>query len=262
MFLAGAVVGLLDDWMKERFRNSLAGLDRKAKSLLQLAFILPFAAWFVSPWSPVPETLRTTLQFPFFKSLGWNIGPLLFAAFMVLALYAMINAVNLADGKDGLVAGPGMMTAGIYALFAFLLGDPIQAKALLFIPIPGASELAVFGAALAGGLAGFLWFNAYPAEIFMGDTGSLAIGAALGTMAFLTRQEILFLIVGGIFVLSSFTSLVQIIATERFHRRVFVRAPLHDSWQIRGISEPKGVIRYWLVSLVLSIIAALSIKLR
>lgn len=255
-------VGFFDDWLKVRLQSSLFGLGQAAKTVLQLAFIPAFAWWLVSAASPLPANLRTTISLPYLRLLTWDAGPWLFGAFVVFAFYAIVNAVNITDGLDGLVSWPALLTASVYGVFAYILATGAVARYLLFTPIPGAGELAVFAAALVGSLAGFLWYNTYPAEVFMGDTGSMAVGASLAVLAFLTRQELLFPIVGGVFVASIASSLIQQKIGDRIGRRIFLRAPIHHGWVQRGIAEPKVVARYWIVSLLLALVAALSLKVR
>jgi phospho-N-acetylmuramoyl-pentapeptide-transferase len=261
-FLYFGFVGWIDDWQKVRFKSSLFGLGQLAKTLLELLFIIPFAWWLVSAYSPLPAGFRTTFFIPFVKGEIGNMGPLLFAAFIAFAFYSIVNAVNITDGLDGLLSGPAIATALLYGIFAYILGNAILSRYLLFTMFPGIGELAVFSAALVGGLLGFLWYNAYPAEVFMGDTGSMSIGASLAAMAFLTRQEMLFPLVGGVFVLSIGTSLIQEKIGMRIGRRIFLRAPLHHGLTYRGIAEPKLVVRYWIISILLALMAALSLKLR
>jgi len=260
-FFYFGLVGLFDDWQKVRLKSSLFGLGQAAKSLLQLAFIVPFATWLVTA-SPLPLHLRTTFYLPFLKNATWDAGPWVFGAFVVFAFYSVVNAVNITDGMDGLVTMPAVMVAVLYGVFGYILGNSILARYLIFPYMPGAGELTVFAGALAGGLFGFLWFNAYPAEVFMGDTGSMATGAALASLAFLTRQEMLFPLTGGVFVASIASSLIQEKIGMRIGRRIFLRAPLHHGQTHKGIAEPKVVVRYWIISVLLTLLAALSIKVR
>jgi len=261
-FVYFGAAGLFDDWLKVRLQSSLFGLGQAAKTFLQLAFAVPFAWWLLSDASPLPEAMRATVYLPFARHVAWEVGPWAFGAFTVFAFYAIVNAVNITDGLDGLAAGPSALTATLYGVFAYILGNAVASRYLLFTFQPGAGELAVFAGALVGGLAGFLWYNAYPAEVFMGDTGSMAVGAALATMAFLTRQEMLFPVVGGVFVATIATSLLQQKVGDRIGRRIFLRAPMHHAWVHRGVAEPKVVIRTWIVSVMLALAAALSLKLR
>jgi phospho-N-acetylmuramoyl-pentapeptide-transferase len=269
-YLAGAMaaffyfglVGWFDDWQKVRFKSSLFGLGQLAKTLLQLLFIVPFAYWLVSPLSPLPAAVRTTFLLPFARGVAYDVGPWVFGAFIVFVFFSIVNSVNITDGMDGLVTGPAIMTAALYGVFSYILGNVNYSHYLFFPHFPDISELAIFCGALIGGIIGFLWFNAYPAEVFMGDTGSMSIGAGLAAMAFLTRQEMLFPLLGGVFVASIASSLIQEKIGMRIGRRIFLRAPLHHAQAYKGIAEPKVVVRYWIISLILALIAALSIKVR
>jgi phospho-N-acetylmuramoyl-pentapeptide-transferase len=261
-FFYFGVVGWFDDWQKVRLKSSLFGLSQLAKTFLQLSYIVPFACWFVSWMNPLPAAHRTTFFLPFAKNFALDAGPWLFGAFIVLVFYSIVNSVNITDGMDGLVSGPAVMTIVLYGAFAYILGNVNLARYLLFPYYHGIGELTVFCGGLVGGLLGFLWFNAYPAEVFMGDTGSMSIGASLAALAFLTRQEMLFPIVGGVFVASIASSLIQEKIGMRLGRRIFLRAPLHHGEAYKGIAEPKVVVRYWIISIVLALLAALSIKVR
>ncbi len=261
-FLYFGMVGWFDDALKVRFKSSLFGLGQLAKTLLQLAFIVPFGIWLSSAQSVLPAAVRTQLFLPFVKTPLVDMGPWLFAAWVVFVFYSIVNAVNITDGLDGLVSGPAAMNTMLFGVFAYVLSNAVLARYLLFVHLPGAGELAVFAGALIGGLVGFLWFNAYPAEVFMGDTGSLAIGAGLAALALLTRQEMVFPIAGGVFVANIAASLLQEKVGMRIGRRVVLRAPLHHGQIERGIAEPKVVTRFWIVTIVLTLLAALSLKLR
>ena len=261
-FFYFGLVGWFDDWQKVRFKSSLFGLGQAAKTLLQLLFIVPFAYWLVSPASPLPMALRTTFLLPFARNVALDAGPWIFGAFIIFVFFSIVNSVNITDGMDGLVSGPAVMTAALYGAFSYILGNAIYSRYLFFPHFPEIGELAIFGGALIGGIFGFLWFNAYPAEVFMGDTGSMSIGGGLAAMAFLTRQEMLFPLMGGVFVFSIASSLIQEKIGMRIGRRIFLRAPLHHAQAYKGIAEPKVVVRYWIISLILTLIAALSIKVR
>lgn len=261
-FLYFGAVGFLDDYQKVRFRSGLSGLSEMGKTLLQLGFIVPYAAFFLSDLSPIPAAFRTKVFLPYLKTALFDAHPILFAAFMVFAFYSIVNAVNITDGLDGLVSGPAILSVALYGVLGYIVGNRVLAAYLLYPYLPGSGELAVFCGALAGGLFGFLWYNTYPAEVFMGDTGSLAIGGALATLAFQTRQELVFPIVGGVFVAMIASSLVQEKIGMKMGRRIFLRAPLHHSLTYQGIAEPKVVIRIWIISILLALLGALSIKLR
>jgi phospho-N-acetylmuramoyl-pentapeptide-transferase len=260
LYFGGA--GWFDDALKVRFKSSLFGLGQVAKTVLQLAFVVPFALWLGSSASPLPPGVRTAFFVPFVKAPLFEMGPWLFAAWAAFVFYSIVNAVNFTDGLDGLATGPAAMNALLFAVVAWALGNAVVSRYLLFTYLPGAGELAVFAGALLGGLVGFLWFNAYPAEVFMGDTGSQAIGAALAAMVLLTRHEVTFVIAGGVFVANAFASLLQEKVGMRLGRRLLYRAPLNHGQVERGIAEPKVVVRFWIITTVLVLIAALSLKLR
>jgi phospho-N-acetylmuramoyl-pentapeptide-transferase len=261
-FLYFGLVGFLDDLQKVRFKSSLLGLGQMAKTVMQLLFIVPFALFFISSWNPVPAEWRTPVFLPFVKNAVLEPAPLVFAAFVVFAFFSIVNAVNITDGLDGLVSGPSIMTLSLYGIFGYILGNKVLSGYLLFHYFPGSGELTVFCGALVGALLGFLWYNTYPAEVFMGDTGSLALGGSMAALAFLTRQEMLFPIVGGVFVAMIGSSLLQEKVGMRIGRRIFLRAPLHHSLTYKGVAEPKVVTRIWIISILLTILAALSLKMR
>ncbi len=261
------MVGYMDDLQKTRFKSSLSGLSQLGKTVLQLAYIVPFALFFVyaaQPFNPIPTEFRTALFLPFVKhqALPVTIPPALFVGYIIFAFFSIVNAVNITDGLDGLLTGPSIMSLSLYGIFGYILGNAVLSHYLWFPTFPGAGEIAVFCGALVGALFGFLWYNTYPAEVFMGDTGSLAIGGALASLAFQTRQELLFPIAGGLFVAMIASSLIQEKIGMRLGRRIFLRAPLHHSQTHKGVAEPKVVIRFWIVSILLAILAGLSIKLR
>ena len=257
-----SLVGFLDDALKSRFKSSLSGLSQLGKTVLLLAYIVPFALFLVSDLSPVPADQRTLLYIPFYKTPVLDLGPVGYALFAIFVIFAIVNAVNITDGMDGLLCGTSVMTLGVYVIFAYILGNTIYSRYLLYPYLPGAGEIAVFGGVLMGGVLGFMWFNTYPAEAFMGDTGSLGIGGVLAMMALLTKQEMLFPIVGGVFVFEIFTSLLQQKVGDRLGRRLLYRAPFHHSMSHAGIPETKVVVRFWLIALVLVTIGVMSLKIR
>ncbi len=172
------------------------------------------------------------------------------------------NAVNLTDGLDGLAIGPVMIAAGTFLLLAYVAGHSVIADYLAVKAVPGAGQLAIFCGALVGGGLGFLWFNAYPAQLFMGDVGSLALGGALGTIAVLIRQEILLAVVGGIFVVETLSVMIQVVSFKLTGRRVFLMAPIHHHFEQLGWAEQKIVVRFWIVAIILALVALSSLKLR
>jgi phospho-N-acetylmuramoyl-pentapeptide-transferase len=172
------------------------------------------------------------------------------------------NAVNLTDGLDGLAIGPVMIAAGTFLILAYVAGHAVWAEYLAVKAVPGAGQLAIFCGALVGGGLGFLWFNTYPAQLFMGDVGSLALGAALGAIAVVIRQEILLGVVGGIFVLETVSVIIQVVSFQLTGRRVFLMSPIHHHFEKLGWPEQKIVVRFWIVSIILSLVALSSLKLR
>jgi len=255
-------IGFLDDWKKIRGGSGKHGLGQLSKLGLQALFAAGFAWWLVSAHSPLPAEMRTLLYLPFVKEplldLGWLAAP--FAAFTILAV---ANSVNFADGMDGLATVPAAIAYMVYAVFAYVLGNAVQSAYLHFQFLPGAGELAVLAGAVIGACLGFLWYNFFPAQVFMGDTGSMALGGLLGCVMLLLKQEFLFLIVGGIFVVEGASVLIQEkIGIGLLGRRIFYRAPIHHAFEHRGVAETKVVIRFWIVALVLGFIGLLSLKIR
>ncbi len=257
-----SIIGIIDDYLKVRFKSSLFGLSEKMKTLLQLFFIVPFSFYVFSRFSPIPESIRLKFYIPFYKNSLFELNYYLYVIFAIFVLFSIVNAVNLTDGLDGLATGTSIPVISVYIGFSYIIGNKILSTHFLFPHIRNLGEMAVFLSALVGGLFGFLWYNTYPAEVFMGDTGSLSIGIVIGMASFFTKQEMLFPVVGGIFVATIFSSLIQEKIGFKMGRRVFTRAPIHHSFILRGIAEPKLVVRYWIISLFLALLAALSIKLR
>ena len=263
-FIYFGLVGLLDDWMKVRSGASRGGLSERAKLALQLTFAFVFTVIYLHPaLTPFPKTFAPGQIFiPFLKVSVADIGWLYFF-FSVFVILAVTNAVNITDGLDGLAIVPSITSAAVYAVFAYIIGNKIQAGYLQFEFIPGTGELTVLCAAVAGGGLGFLWYNAYPAEVFMGDTGALALGGLLATVALLLKQEFLFVIVGGVFVVEVASSLLQGKIGENIAgRRILYRAPLHLTFRHLGVAEPRVVVRFWIVSVMLALLGLLTIKLR
>jgi len=261
-FLYFGFVGFLDDFQKTRFKSSLSGLSQLGKTVLILLYIIPFSFYYISPLCPVPQKLKTLIYIPFYKNPILNLGEIGFLLFIIFVMFSVINAVNITDGMDGLLSGVSVLTIGVYVVFAYIIGNFIASSHYLFPYIRGAGEISVFGAVLIGSILGFLWYNSYPAEVFMGDTGSLAIGSSIAIMLFFTKQEMLFVISGGVFILEIFTSFLQEKIGNRLGRRIIYRAPIHHSLTHMGIAEPKAVIRIWIVAIILALISLLSVKVR
>ncbi len=255
--IAFGAIGFLDDYIKVSRRQS-SGLPGKLKLLLQVSIALVAAFWIMGNF---PEPLRTTLAVPFLKNtlldLGW--------AFVLMAVLVMVgasNAVNLTDGLDGLAIVPVMIATGVFALISYLVGNAVFANYLQLHYVPGSGELAIFSGALIGGGLGFLWFNAPPAKIFMGDTGSLALGGALGTVSVITKHELVLAIVGGLFVLETVSVIVQVLSFKLTGKRVFRMAPLHHHFEQKGWAESTIVIRFWIIATILALLGLSTLKLR
>ena len=251
------LIGFFDDYRKLT-RNSHRGLSGRAKLILQAAL---GAGACVAVTFVAPPGLATALAVPFFKNvlieLSW-----FFVPFGILVIIGASNAVNLTDGLDGLAIVPSMIAAGCFALIAYLAGNLIFANYLQIHHVVGAGELTVFCGAMVGASLGFLWFNAPPAMVFMGDTGSLSIGAALGTISVITKHELVLAIIGGLFVLEAVSVIVQVASFKLTGRRVFRMAPLHHHFEQKGWEEPTIVIRFWIIAWILAIAGLATLKLR
>lgn len=250
-------IGFLDDYRKVVHRDS-RGLPGRAKLFLQVIIAGSAALW-IGQLTPVG--LQDQLAVPFFKNLLIDLG----WAWVLLAIIVVVgssNAVNLTDGLDGLAIVPAMIAAGVFALVAYLVGNTVFANYLQIHYVPGTGELAVFCGALIGAGLGFLWFNAPPARVFMGDTGSLSLGGALGTIAVSTKHELVLFIVGGLFVLETVSVIVQVVSFKLTGRRVFRMAPLHHHYEKKGWKEPTIVIRFWIIAAILALIGLSTLKLR
>ncbi|MBE7732261.1 phospho-N-acetylmuramoyl-pentapeptide-transferase [Devosia faecipullorum] len=250
-------IGFYDDYLKVK-RMTHAGFGSKQRLLLE-ALIGGIAAFAISQLAQ--GAYGTSLLFPFAKDLALNLGYfyILFGGFVVVAAG---NSVNLTDGLDGLAIVPVMVAAACFALIAYLVGSQNYADYLLLNAVPGTAELAVVCGALIGAGLGFLWFNAPPAQIFMGDTGSLALGGALGAIAVATKHEIVLAIIGGLFVLETVSVIVQVTSFKLTGKRVFRMAPIHHHFEHLGWTESQVVIRFWIISFVLALIGLSSLKLR
>ncbi len=250
-------IGFADDYLKLTRRNS-KGLPGRLKLVAQILIGL-IAAYVIMRLSPAP--LDDSLAVPFFKALlvhlGWFFLPI--AAFVMVGAS---NAVNLTDGLDGLAIGPIIIVAGVFATIAYLAGNTVFATYLQINYVPGAGELAVFCGALVGAGMGFLWFNAPPAMVFMGDTGSLASGGALGAISVVAKHELVLAIVGGLFVLETVSVIVQVASFKMTGRRVFRMAPLHHHFEKKGWAEPTIVIRFWIIAAILALMGLATLKIR
>lgn len=255
--LAFGVIGWADDYLKLT-RKSSAGLAARWKYFWQSVVGLS-AAVFLYASAELP--VETDLIVPFFKNVAIPMG-MGFIVLSYLMIVGMSNAVNLTDGLDGLAILPTVMVGGALGLIAYVSGNVSFAEYLQIPYVPGAGELAVFCGALIGAGLGFLWFNAYPAQVFMGDVGALALGAALGVVAIIVRHEIVLLIMGGLFVLETASVIIQVVSFRLTGKRVFRMAPIHHHFELKGWPEPKVIVRFWIVTLVLVTIGLSTLKLR
>lgn len=256
VFLGFGMVGFLDDWTKLRRRNN-KGLSARSKFLWQI--LIAGVALYMLVRLPAYNTL---LAFPFFKGimpdLGWFYIP-----FAIIVMVGASNGVNLTDGLDGLAIGPTIVAGTIFAIFIYVAGHS-QIAGYLQVPyVPGVGEVAVFCGALIGAGLGFLWFNAYPAQVFMGDVGSLSLGGTLGFLAVLCKQELILLVVGGLFVVETLSVILQVgYFRITGGKRIFRMAPLHHHFELKGIPESKIIIRFWITSALLGLMALSVLKLR
>lgn len=251
------IIGFIDDYKKVKLGNS-DGLSARAKYFWQSVIALT-AAIYLFKTAQVPA--ETQFIVPFFKDvmidMGWS--------YVVLTYFVIVgtsNAVNLTDGLDGLAILPAVMVAGALAIFAYLTGHMMFAEYLAIPYVPKAGELIVFCAALVGAGLGFLWFNAYPAMVFMGDVGALALGAALGVVAVLVRQEIVLVIMGGVFVMETVSVIIQVASFKLTGKRVFRMAPIHHHFELKGWPEPRVIVRFWIITFILVLVGLATLKLR
>jgi phospho-N-acetylmuramoyl-pentapeptide-transferase len=255
--LSFGAIGWVDDYRKVVEKNS-KGLSAKSKYFWQsvcgllAAIILYFSA-------SLPQ--ETSLIVPVFKDVIFDLGPL----FILLAYFVIVgtsNAVNLTDGLDGLAIMPTVLVAGALGIFAYVSGNSVFAQYLHIPYLPGTGELIVFCGALLGAGLGFLWFNTYPAQVFMGDVGALALGAALGVVAVIVRQEIVLFIMGGVFVMETVSVILQVASFKLTGRRIFRMAPLHHHFELKGWPEPRVIVRFWIITVVLVLIGLATLKIR
>jgi phospho-N-acetylmuramoyl-pentapeptide-transferase len=253
--LGHGVIGFVDDYAKVQKKNS-KGIPGRLRLACELG-IGALAATALYLWSE--HGGHVTM--PFFKDVRPDLG-LWYIPFGAIVIAGAANAVNLTDGLDGLAIGPVMIAGSTYAIFAYAAGNKVFADYLAVPHVAGSGELAVFCAALAAAGMGFLWFNAYPAQMFMGDVGSLALGAALGVVALITRQEIVLLIVGGVFVVETLSVIGQVASFKLRRKRIFRMAPIHHHFELLGWPEPQIIVRFWIAAIVCALIALSTLKLR
>ncbi|MBT6189788.1 MAG: phospho-N-acetylmuramoyl-pentapeptide-transferase [Tateyamaria sp.] len=255
--LSFGLIGFADDYAKVS-KQTTAGVSGKVRLLL--GFVIAGVAAYVATINH-PDALQNQLAVPVFKNLLLNLG-VLFIPFAIIVIVGAANAVNLTDGLDGLAIMPVMIAGGTLGLIAYAVGRVDFTEYLDVHYVPGTGELLIFSAALFGGGLGFLWYNAPPAAVFMGDTGSLALGGALGAIAVATKHELVLAIVGGLFVLEALSVIIQVLYFKRTGKRVFLMAPIHHHYEKKGWSEPQIVIRFWIISLILAMIGLATLKVR
>ena len=248
-------IGFVDDYLKfVKARSKGLSASQKFTAQICVALVIALTLYYLPGYS-------TKLSVPFFKNfmpdLGW-----FYIVFAILVIVGSSNAVNLTDGLDGLAVGPVMIAALAYTVVAYVTGHRLMSEYLLIPHIEGAGELAVFTASILGSSLGFLWYNTYPASVFMGDVGSLPLGAALGTVAVISKHELLLLLVGGVFVIEAVSVIFQVLSYKSRGKRIFLMAPIHHHFEMKGWEEPKVVVRLWIVAILLALLSLSTLKLR
>ena len=253
-----SIIGFFDDYLKIKFKNS-KGLSSIHKILFQSFIAFLAVTYLYYSAEIVPET---SFIVPFFKDAILPMSPFLFIFIGMFVLVGSSNAVNLTDGLDGLAILPSVLIGGALGLIAYAMGNQLVSDYLYLPHLPLSGELIVFCGALIGSGIGFLWYNTYPAQIFMGDIGSLALGAILGIIAIILRHELVFAIMAGVFVVETLSVAIQVISYKTRGKRVFLMAPIHHHFELKGWPEPKIIVRFWIITLVLILIALATLKLR
>jgi len=258
VMLACGAVGFYDDYLKLVVKNTKGLAARWKYSWLSVAAIVAAVALWMTAQTPA----ETTFFLPVFKKVALPMTAAAFVILTYLMIVGMSNAVNLTDGLDGLAIMPSVMVAVGLGIFAWASGNAIYAPYLGIPAVPGAGEVAIFCGAIAGAGLGFLWFNTYPAQVFMGDVGALALGGALGVIAVIVRQEITVLLMGGIFVLETASVILQVASFKLTGKRIFRMAPIHHHFELKGWAEPKVIVRFWIISLLLVLAGLATLKVR
>ncbi|KAA0892217.1 phospho-N-acetylmuramoyl-pentapeptide-transferase [Oryzomonas japonica] len=249
------VIGFVDDYKKVTEKNT-KGLSARQKMFWQVLLAVAVAVFlFLKPG------FSEELYFPFFKRFHPDLW-IYFIPFVALVIVGASNAVNLTDGLDGLAIGPVAINAATYMLFAYIAGHATLSAYLQVPRVQGAGELAVMCGSMVGAGLGFLWYNSYPAEVFMGDVGSLSLGGTLGVIAVLTKQEILLVIVGGVFVVEALSVIFQVGSYKYRGKRIFRMAPIHHHFELKGVAEPKIIVRFWIITIILALVAISTLKMR
>ncbi len=257
VLISFGLIGFYDDYKKFIYLNS-DGISGKIKLLLQIIFA---SAPIIFIYLNIIDDIEITLMMPFLKNFSLYLG-LFFIPWSIFILIGSSNAVNLTDGLDGLAILPCILISAAFVVFAYVEGNFIISNYLLMPYLPNVSEVAIFSSAIVGSGLGFLWYNSYPAEIFMGDVGSLSLGAVLATMAILLRLEIVYAIMGGVFVIEALSVILQVASYKLFKRRIFKMSPIHHHFELMGWPEPKIIVRFWIITFVLVLIALASLKIR
>ncbi|MCQ2913630.1 MAG: phospho-N-acetylmuramoyl-pentapeptide-transferase [Alphaproteobacteria bacterium] len=255
--LGFGIIGFIDDYLKVSKKNT-AGMRGKLKLVFEF-LITGLASWYITKYTS--NSAATTLAFPYLKTWTIDLG-IIYIPFAMFVIVGSGNAVNLTDGLDGLAIGPVMIVSLVFGIISYVAGHVAFASYLQIASIPGVGELTIFCGALIGAGMGFLWFNAPPAQIFMGDTGSLALGGALGTLAIATKHEIALAIAGGLFVMETVSVILQVFFYKTTHRRIFKMAPIHHHFEKMGWSEQTVVFRFWIIAMILGLIALSTLKIR
>ncbi|MCB9477909.1 MAG: phospho-N-acetylmuramoyl-pentapeptide-transferase [Deltaproteobacteria bacterium] len=248
-----AAVGFIDDYLKIKRKK---GITAKQKLLGQILFGTLAAIMIYAE-----KDFTTAMTVPFFKNVSIELGAL-YIPVIAFIIVGTSNAVNLTDGLDGLAIGPTMIAAGTFTLLAYVAGHARIADYLQIHYVAGAGNLSIISATIIGAGLGFLWFNTYPAQVFMGDVGSLPLGGALGALACITKNELLLVVIGGIFVMETVSVIVQVVSFKLTGKRVFAMAPIHHHYELKGWAEPKIIVRFWIIAIILALVSLTSLKLR
>jgi len=249
-------LGFMDDYSKVT-KQDANGMTARSKFLTELIIAGIFSSLLIIG----TDDFSTIVSLPFFKNAQFDLG-WLFIPFSTLIIVGSANAVNLTDGLDGLVTGPIMTTALAYGVFAYVCGNVKLAKYLQIEHVSGAGDLCIVAAAIIGAGLGFLWFNSYPAQVFMGDVGSLGLGSLIGALAVMTKHELVLVLAGGVFVIETLSVMIQVGSFKLRGKRVFRMAPIHHHFELKGLAEPKIIVRCWIISIILALLSIATLKLR
>jgi len=255
VFVGMGLIGLVDDYRKV-IKKDPKGFPGRYKIILEVLICLAASLWMYGYLG-----LETKIHFPFIKELTPDLG-VMYLFFSILVIAGAANAVNLTDGLDGLVAVPSMTSFMTYGFFVYVVGNAVMANYLQLPFVKDSGEVTIICGAVVGACVGFLWFNTYPAEIFMGDVGALALGGLLGTVAMIAKQEVLLMVIGGLFVVETLSVITQVASFKMTGKRIFRMAPLHHHYELKGWSEPKVIVRFWIISFILALLSMATLKIR